>query len=124
MDATEVRALVDLVRRRRASVGCPSLIWDDRLARVARRHSEAMALRGFFSHVDRNRKDPFDRMRDAGIRFRAAAENIAMGQAGATEVFDSWVRSRGHRANLDNCVYTHHGISLFRRRWTHVFARY
>jgi len=124
MDAAEVRALVALVKRRRASVRCPPLIWDDRLARVAQRHSEAMARRDFFSHVDRNRKDPFDRMRDAGIRFRAAAENIALGQAGATEVFESWVRSPGHRANLDNCIYTHHGIGLYRRRWTHLFARF
>lgn len=124
MDTTEIRALVELVKRRRALIGCPPLIWDDRLARVAQRHSEAMAMRGFFSHVDRNRKDPFDRMRDAGIRFRAAVENIAMGQARAAEVFEGWVKSRGHRANLDNCVYTHHGIGLFRRHWTHVFAKY
>ena len=54
---------------------------------------------------------------------RAAAENIATGQASGREVYDGWVRSRGHRTNLENCAYTHHGIGLYQNRWTHVFAR-
>jgi uncharacterized protein YkwD len=120
----EIRALVTVVNRRRKARGCDPLVWDERLARVAARHSEAMARQDFFSHVDRHGKDPFDRMRDAGIGFRAAAENIAFGQTSAAEVFDGWVKSRGHRDNLDRCDYTHHGIGLYRNRWTHVFAKF
>ena len=123
-DNEEVRAVASLVNQRRSSIGCRALIWDERLARVARRHSEAMAKQGFFSHVDRNGNDPFDRMHAAGISFRAAAENIAEGQVSGREVYDGWVRSPGHRANLQNCGYTHHGIGLYRNRWTHVFARF
>ena len=123
-DADEVRAVATLVNQRRSTIGCRALIWDERLARVAQRHSEAMADQGFFSHVDRKGNDPFDRMRAAGISFRAAAENIAEGQVSAREVYDGWVRSPGHRANLQNCGYTHHGIGLYRNRWTHVFARF
>lgn len=120
----EVRELVRLVNRHRSELGCKPLVWDERLARVALRHAQAMARQGFFSHVDRAGNDPFDRLRRAGIRFRAAAENIAMGQADAPEVHAGWMRSRGHRKNLENCEYTHHGIGLHRGHWVHVFARY
>ena len=123
-DAAQVRDLIDLVNRRRRAIGCAPLIWDERLAKVAQHHSEAMARDGNFSHDDPNGDDPFDRMRDAGVVFRAAAENIAFGQRTGEEVYESWFRSPGHRANLENCVYTRHGVGLYRNRWTHVFARY
>src|SRR6185295_5634282 len=57
----EVRALIRLVNQRRVAIGCRPLVWDPRLAEVARRHSQAMARQGFFSHVDRAGNDPFDR---------------------------------------------------------------
>ncbi len=38
------------------------------------------------------------RLQNAG--FLSGAENVAMGQASIQEVFDSWVDSNGHRANI------------------------
>ncbi len=118
-----IRALTTIVNQHRAEIGCPRLIWDERLARVARAHSEDMARHGYFSHVDRSGRDPFDRLTRAGISFRAAAENIAAGQTSARQVYADWMRSRGHRENLENCEYTRHGIGVYRNHWTHLFAR-
>jgi uncharacterized protein YkwD len=121
---SEVRTLEQLVNRHRIAIGCRRLVWDERLAKVAQAHSEAMARRGFFDHVDPQGRDPFDRMQRAGISFLAAGENIAVGPSTAREVLAGWMRSRGHRENIENCSYTHHGIGLYRNHWTHVFARY
>jgi uncharacterized protein YkwD len=123
-EAGEVRALIALVNRHRTGRGCRPLAWDGRLARVALEHSRDMARGEFFSHENRRGEGPFGRMRKAGVRFRAAAENIALGQPTGREVFDDWVKSPGHRRNLDDCQFTHHGIGIHRGRWTHVFARY
>jgi len=119
----EVRDLVARINRHRRSLGCGALRWDGRLAAVALRHSQDMARRGFFSHTNPDGRDPFDRMRRAGIRFQAAAENLASGQRTGAETFDGWMGSRGHRHNLEDCVHTRIGIGLHRGRWTCVMAR-
>ena len=119
----EVRDLAARINRHRRSLGCGALRWDDRLAAVALRHSQDMARRGFFSHTNPDGRDPFDRMRRAGIRFQAAAENLASGQRTGAETFDAWMGSRGHRHNLEDCALTRIGIGLHRGRWTCVMAR-
>lgn len=119
----EVRELVERINRRRAAIGCRRLAWDERLARVAGAHSRDMARRGFFSHDNPDGESPFDRLRQAGIRFRAAAENLAMGQRSARETFAAWMNSPSHRRNLEDCVQTRVGIAVFRERWTCVLAR-
>jgi uncharacterized protein YkwD len=122
----EVRELVRLVNQRRAARHCPALRWDIRLAAVAQAHSADMARRHYFSHVDPDGLDPSERIDRAGIEAWASAENIAQGYRTASEVLDGWIVSPGHRRNLDDCNYTHHGIGLDprTRTWTHVFARY
>lgn len=122
VESPEVRELVRLVNAHREAIGCPPLIWDPRLAAVARRHSEDMARRGFFAHDDPAGRTPFDRIQDAMVEYAAAGENIAAGQSSAPEVLRSWLSSRGHRANLEDCGFTHHGIGFYRNRWTHVFV--
>ncbi len=119
----EVRGLVRLVNEHRVRIGCPPLAWDARLAWVAEKHSADMARRGFFAHVNPDGDDSFDRIQDSMIEFHSAGENIAAGQGTAREVFAAWMGSRRHRANLENCLCTHHGIGRFQNRWTHVFVQ-
>jgi uncharacterized protein YkwD len=72
---------------------------DPELAEVARAHSRDMLARGYFSHVTPDGKDPFDRMRQANVRFLAAGENLALARtlAGAHQ---GLMNSPGHRANM------------------------
>ena len=119
----ETQDLVARINRHRRAIGCRRLAWDAQLARVAQRHSEDMAQRGYFSHVNPEGRDPFDRMGRAGVDFRAAAENLAMGQRTGEQTFDGWMGSRGHRKNLEECVYTRIGIGLYRGRWTCLLSK-
>ncbi|GAE91266.1 transporter [Gracilibacillus boraciitolerans JCM 21714] len=41
-------------------------------------------------------------MRDFGITYRSAAENIAKGQQTSYSVVPAWMNSSGHRANILN----------------------
>ena len=119
----EIRELVRLVNAKRRSVGCQELKWDNRLAAVALAHSRDMVSRKFFSHTNPDGKDPFDRLRDANLRFSAAAENIAIGLSTGGEVFHTWLQSPGHRGNMLDCRYTRHGIGKADGRWTHILLR-
>lgn len=119
----ELEALLRRINRRRVAIGCRALVWDDRLAGVAQRHSQDMTRRGYFSHTNPDGDDPFDRLRRAGIAYRNAAENLAEGQRSAEETYRSWMGSPGHRRIMEDCVYTRAGLGLVRYRWTLVLTR-
>ena len=117
----EVAKFVDLVNAHRQSVGCDGLTWHSVAGQVAENHSADMVARDFFSHTNPDGDSPFDRLRDAGVTYRAAGENIALTGGGASGVLSLWLGSSGHRANIERCGYTHHGVGLVDDRWTHLF---
>jgi len=116
-----IQEFVTLVNAHRQSVGCEALAWHAPAAQVAQEHSEDMVARGYFDHTNPDGQSPFDRLHAAGIFFRLAGENIAAGYQTAGAVLDGWLNSPGHRANIENCEFTHHGLGLAASHWTHVF---
>ncbi len=118
-----VAEFVTLVNAHRTALGLALLEWDAEVAGVAQAHSEDMVARGFFSHVNPDGDSPFDRLRAAGIAYAAAGENIAYGYPTPATVLEAWLGSDGHRANIENANYTHHGVGLAGTHWTHVFVR-
>src|SRR5688572_4572345 len=103
------------VNRERVARRLPALTWSDGLANEARKHSEAMDRRKFFGHRDPIRGPLSDRLRAAGIEYKACAENLYQ-QSGlpdpASEAIRAWLRSRGHRSNLLSRVYRSTGVGV------------
>ncbi len=64
-------------------------------------------------------------MKALGIDYRAAAENIAIGQKSADEVVKGWMNSPGHRENIMNANFTHIGIGYDAQGhyWTQQFIQ-
>lgn len=123
MGQSEVQLMEQLVNRHRASVGCRPLAPLAGAARAAQLHSEDMARRDYFDHTSPDGRRLPDRLAAQGVGYRMAAENIA-DTPGATpaEALRLWIESPGHRRNLEDCAYTHHGVGLSNARWTHVFV--
>lgn len=88
------------------------LRWSDTLARTAAAHSADMANRNYFSHYAPGGVSPFDRMRAAGYRYRAAGENIAAGRSLDTPeaVVRAWLKSPGHCKVIMNPKYRDLGV--------------
>jgi uncharacterized protein YkwD len=118
-----VAELVTLVNQHRASLGLVQLQWDSRVAAVAQAHSQDMVDRSFFSHTNPDGETPWDRLAAAGVTYTYAGENIAYGYPTAASVFQAWMNSSGHRANIENPNFTHHGVGLVGTYWTHDFIR-
>lgn len=115
------------VNQVRAQYGLSSLTWADDLANVARAHSRDMIDRKYFSHNDPNGNSPFDRLRNNGISYRTAAENIAYGQRTPQAVMDAWMNSSGHRANILNANVKEIGVGAATASngtiyWTQMFV--
>ncbi|HKQ18391.1 MAG TPA: CAP domain-containing protein [Candidatus Eisenbacteria bacterium] len=107
----------------RASKGLRPLIWHRGLASVARGHSKDMVARHFFSHENPDGLRARDRLAVAGIAYAAMGENIAYGHATGAAVLNAWLKSSGHRHNIEDPAYTHHGVGKVGTHWTHVFLR-
>jgi uncharacterized protein YkwD len=106
----EAQMLV-LINQERTSRGLKPLEADPELTEVARRHSADMFARGYFSHYTPDGEDPFDRMRDAGVRFRTAGENLAVAPT-LQMAHDGLMNSPGHRANILRPSFGRVGIGI------------
>jgi len=103
--------LRDLTDRARRDHGRKELVWDPRLAVVARSHAEDMRDHEFLGHLSPSSGDVGARLRRAGYPFSYAAENIARSSS-LWEAVESLMRSPGHRANLLATDPTHAGIGV------------
>lgn len=119
----EVASFVKLMNAHRVALGLPALIWDPRLAAVARAHSQDMSDRHYFSHRSPEGRSIRDRLGARGVTYSWAGENIAWGQTTGRGVLEAWLRSPGHRENIERGSYTHHGVGKVGTYWTHVFLR-
>ena len=113
------RTVVAGINTHRERRGCPALAWSDAAARSATLHSADMARRRYFSHTSPEGSQPWDRLRAEGVAFTRVAENIALTQGG--DVVRLWLASAGHRANIENCAYTHTGVGTSGGYWTQLF---
>ena len=73
--------VIRLVNVERTKQGLKELKYDWELARVARYKSEDMRDNNYFSHNSPVYGSPFDMMKNFGINYKAAGENIAKGQS-------------------------------------------
>ncbi|WP_047980295.1 CAP domain-containing protein [Ornithinibacillus contaminans] len=117
--------VVTLTNQERQQAGLSILQVDNSLSGVAREKSNDMQQKGYFSHTSPTYGSPFDMMRDFGITYQSAGENIAQGQQSPEEVVQAWMNSEGHRANILNGDFTHIGVGYdpSGHYWTQMFIR-
>ncbi|MDW0109573.1 CAP domain-containing protein [Sporosarcina aquimarina] len=126
VSASEIeQAVFTLTNAERQKAGLNPLKMDAKLMQSARQKSADMASKNYFSHTSPTYGSPFDQMKANGITYRAAAENIAMGQRSAEEVVKGWMNSPGHRENILTPGFTHIGIGYDAngKYWTQQFIQ-
>ena len=99
---------------------------DSYISSIALEHSRNM-LTGKTRFGHDGFKDRIDRMKKHFKTLRIAAENVASGPMSAREVVDGWLRSPGHRKNIEG-DFKLTGIGLATRRdgmiyFTQLFIR-
>jgi uncharacterized YkwD family protein len=115
--------VIELTNKERARAGLPALKADAQLSSVAQKKSQDMQQNHYFSHTSPTYGSPFDMMRDFGVTYKTAGENIAKGQRTPQEVVTAWMNSSGHRANILNKQFTHIGVGFEQsgKHWTQMF---
>lgn len=115
--------VIRLVNEIRAENGLTALTYDWELSRVARFKSQDMKDNKYFAHNSPVYGTPFEMIRNFGISYRSAGENIAKGYATPQAVVNAWINSSGHRANILNASYTRIGVGYVSdgNYWTQMF---
>ncbi len=103
--------MVNLVNEARRQNGLPALQVDLELTKVARLKSQDMIKHNYFSHQSPTYGSPFDMMKQFGIQYTAAGENIACNQS-VSAAHEALMNSQGHRENILNSNYTHIGTGI------------
>lgn len=119
--AEAVAALVNAARR---DAGLSELELDADLCAAAQARAQEIAQS--FSHTRPDGSSCFTILEEFGISYRAAGENIAMGQRTPEEVMDGWMNSSGHRANILNGTFPSIGVGYYvdgagTAHWVQIF---
>lgn len=120
------RQVVELVNAERAKAGLPALTVDSGAASAAQVRAKEIA--SAFSHTRPDGSSFSTALKEAGVSYSSAGENIAYGQQSPQEVMKQWMNSAGHRANILNPDYTaigvgHHETGAGVDYWTQLFIR-
>jgi uncharacterized protein YkwD/uncharacterized membrane protein required for colicin V production len=98
-DPTAEERMLELLNAERVRAGLAPLLRDPSLDKVARAYSVEMLQRGYFSHESLDGRSPFTRMREGGVQFSVAGENLALAPTAAL-AHQGLMDSPGHKANI------------------------
>ena len=108
---TYTAEVLRLVNAERLSAGLSALRTTPALNAVAQvRAKEASTS---FSHTRPDGTSCFTALKEGGVSYRAAGENIAKGSPTPARVMEGWMNSAGHKANILNGNFTTIGIGYY-----------
>jgi len=108
---TDELLLLKLVNQERTSRKLAALNIELPLSKVAEVKSQDMANNEYFSHQSPTYGSPFEMMKQFGIVYQTAGENIACNQT-VEAAHKALMESTGHRENILSTQFTHIGIGI------------
>lgn len=105
-------ALVSFINQARQSSGLQPLVENQKLDQAARLKAEDMVQKQYFSHTSPQGVSPWYWFKTIGYNYKYAGENLAVGFFDSEEVYDAWVNSPSHKANLLNLNYREVGTAV------------
>lgn len=120
-----IEQIVELVNEARAENGLAPVTLKEDVSEAAQ--VRTMEIQTSFSHTRPNGSHFSTALKEAGVNYRGAGENIAWGQPSPEEVMDAWMNSAGHRANILNASFTSIGVGHYQNSngvnyWTQLFT--
>jgi len=109
--SSDEQEVLNLINQQRKNAGLSELQFDSELQKVARLKAQDMVKNNYFSHTSPTYGSPFDMIKQYGITYKTAGENIA-GNSTNKGAVDAWMTSAGHKANILNSAYNYTGIGV------------
>jgi uncharacterized protein YkwD len=107
-------ALLVMTNQTRQELCLPPVQFNESLNRAALMRGTDIVTQGYWSHVSPtgNRAWPF--IQESGYKYNWTGENLARGFTDAQSIYNAWINSPTHKANLSNPAYRDMGIAIVR----------
>jgi len=105
-------ALESFANQTRQSLGLKPLLENSKLNQAAQLKAENMLQNQYFSHNSPTGVTPWFWFLKAGYNYKYAGENLAIGFYDSEEVYNAWLNSPSHKANILNAKYTEVGTAV------------
>jgi hypothetical protein len=104
--------LQNSVNQTRELAGLKPLVENAKLDQAAQMKAENMVLNNYFAHTSPQGLSPWHWFSQAGYNYKFAGENLAVGFFNSSEVYQAWLNSPEHKANIVNTHYTEVGTAV------------
>ncbi len=111
VDTRQESQLLNLINQERSKNGLPTLSSDPEVTRVARIKAQDMIDNDYFSHYSPTYGSPFDMLKQFGVDYQYAGENLAQNTS-VDRAHTALMNSSGHRKNILNPNFTHVGLGI------------
>jgi uncharacterized protein YkwD len=110
-DITEI-ALENFANQTRQSLGLQPLVENPKLVKAAELKAANMVQNNYFAHTSPTGITPWHWFMQAGYNYKFAGENLAVGFFDSEEVYNAWLNSPSHKANILNPNYKEVGTAV------------
>jgi uncharacterized protein YkwD len=110
-DITKI-TLENFVNQTRQSIGLNPLTENEKLNQAAQLKAQNMVANNYFEHTSPSGISPWYWFVQAGYKYKYAGENLAIGFFESQEVYNAWLNSPSHKANIINPNYTEIGTAI------------
>ena len=96
----DVTTVLGLINAERTRAGLAPVTWNDKVTAAAMAHSVDQAAMSRMTHTGSDGSNAGVRLTRAGFVWHAWGENVAAGYMSVQAVFDGWMGSAGHKAQI------------------------
>ncbi len=107
----EEQEVLDLINEQREDNGLSKLQPYEELQKVAKLKAEDIVNNEYFSHTSPTYGTPFEMLKQEGVVYKFAGENLAGNETGYKAV-TAWMNSPAHRSNILDSDYEYTGICV------------
>lgn len=122
----DTQALLTAVNNHRQSKGlAPLSLAGGAAAEAAAIRAQEISIK--FDHVRPDGSNPFDLLKQLGVNYRAAGENIAASSSSYSvdQILQLWLNSDGHRKNIESTMFSSMAIGIYEingyKYWVQLF---
>lgn len=113
--------ILDITNVIRSQHNLEPVVWNEKTAEVAFKHSKDMHDENYFSHDSPKYGGLADRLSREDVLYKVAGENIAAKYVDGIAAVEGWLNSADHRETLLNEDFTHLGVGVFEKYYTQNF---
>lgn len=108
---SQAEEIIGLTNQYRINLGLSQLTANPRLTQAAVNKANDILAKQYFSHTSPDGKRFSQWIKDSGYSYFYVGENLAIDFDNSQDLFDAWIKSEGHRKNIERPEFQEIGVA-------------